>query len=180
MGSRQLQDNLQLLMQVAQKLDEEVRTKTAQFNEAKTSRGNISKKDGATLATSDLQDILVPAEANVQGAYKVKMQEGNNNSDFFYTEHLTTVCVIVPRGGGKDFEKKYESFSDMVVPGSAKKFDGLDDKDGNSLWRVVVFKAAVDAFKKACRENRYGPRDLSTPRPVTTTWLSAAGSLMSR
>lgn len=167
--SRQLQDNLQLLMQVAQKLDEEVRTKTAQFNEARTSRANISEKDGATLATSDLQDILVPG--------KVMMKEGNNNNDFFYTEHLTTVCVIVPRGGGKDFETKYESFSDMVVPASAKKLEGFDDKDGNSLWRVVVFKTAVDAFKKACRENRCVPRDFEYSEAGYNSLVNRRGEL---
>merc|ERR1712113_264908 len=46
-----------------------------------------------------------------------------------------------------------------VVPGSARRFESLDDKDGNSIWRVVVFKSAADNFKKACREKRYIVRD---------------------
>lgn len=35
----------------------------------------------------------------------------------------------------------------------------LDDKDGNTLWRVVVFKSAAENFKKQCRERRYIVRD---------------------
>jgi len=42
---------------------------------------------------------------------------------------------------------------------SALKFTGMDDKDGNTLWRVVMMKSQVDHFKKACRENRFVPRD---------------------
>eukprot|EP00929_Paragymnodinium_shiwhaense_P112687 TRINITY_DN80954_c0_g1_i1.p1 TRINITY_DN80954_c0_g1~~TRINITY_DN80954_c0_g1_i1.p1 ORF type:complete len:408 (-),score=127.78 TRINITY_DN80954_c0_g1_i1:145-1368(-) len=148
--SRQIQDNLQLLLSIVSKLDEEVRTKTGQFNEARTTKGNIAKKEGATLATTDLVDLLTPDKVNMKG---------HGNDDFFYTEHLTTICVIVPRGGAKDFEKQYESFSDMVVPKSARKFDNFDDKDGNSLWRVVVFKSDAEAFKKACREKRFTARD---------------------
>jgi len=145
-----IQDNLSLLLSIVQKLDEEVRSKTGQFNEAKTARSNVAKKEGAALPTMDLVDLLTPEKVNMRG---------HGNDDFIYTEHLTTVCVIVPRGQGKDFESKYESFSDMVVPMSAKHFAGMDDKDGNALWRVVVFKTGVEGFKKACREKRFVPRD---------------------
>merc|ERR1712083_225763 len=55
--------------------------------------------------------------------------------------------------------KCYETISENVVPGSAKHFASLDDKDGNSIWRVVVFKSAAEAFKKAAREKRWVVRD---------------------
>ncbi|CAE8601351.1 unnamed protein product [Polarella glacialis] len=35
----------------------------------------------------------------------------------------------------------------------------MDDKDGNSLWRVVMFRSSVEAFKKACREKRFLVKD---------------------
>eukprot|EP00929_Paragymnodinium_shiwhaense_P118924 TRINITY_DN90820_c0_g1_i1.p1 TRINITY_DN90820_c0_g1~~TRINITY_DN90820_c0_g1_i1.p1 ORF type:complete len:401 (-),score=155.25 TRINITY_DN90820_c0_g1_i1:285-1487(-) len=148
--TRQVADNLALLTSVVQKLDEEVRTKTAQYNEAKTAKSNIAKKDGVTLPTRDLVDLLTPEKV---------VQKGNGGDDFIETDHMTTVCVIVPRGSDKEFLAKYETFCDDVVPGSAKKFVGMDDKDGNMLFRVVVFKAGVDAFKKSCREKRVVPRD---------------------
>lgn len=55
--------------------------------------------------------------------------------------------------------KSYESMSEKVVPQSAKHFKYLDDKDGNSIWRVVVFKSDADNLKRALRERRMVPRD---------------------
>merc|ERR1712183_468078 len=96
---------------------------------------------------------------------QVVKQNGTSSDHFITTEHLATVVVIVPRGGDKEFLSLYEKkeFSEecfgKVVPMSALKFDGLDDKDGNSLWRVITFKSAADAFKKACRSQKLIPRD---------------------
>lgn len=148
--SRQVADNLVLLTSVVQKMDEEVRNKTGQYNEAKTAKSNVAKKDGASLPTRDLVDLLTP---------DVVKNFGGSSDDFIETEHMTTVCVIVGRGNDKDFLKQYESFTDDVVPGSAKHFTGLDDKDGNMLFRVVIFKTGMEAFKKGCREKRFVPRD---------------------
>jgi len=148
--SRSILDNLTLLMSVVNKLDEEARNKTAQYNDFKTQRGNMAKKEGANLTNRDLVDVLTPDV--------VKMQ-GNADDDFIYTEHLTTVVVILPRGAEPEFVKTYEQMADNIVPMSGRKFQDLDDKDGNSLWRVVMFKSAAENFKKQCRERRYVVRD---------------------
>jgi len=142
---RPVADNLKFLSSTVAKMDEEVRNKLQQYNESKTARSNISKKDATTLTTRDLVDVLTPAKVA--------------QDDFVFTEHLSTVCVILARGASVEFLKKYETFTDHVVPMSAKHFTSEDDKDGNSVWRVVVLKTEVDAFKRACRENRYVPRD---------------------
>ncbi|CAE8612230.1 unnamed protein product [Polarella glacialis] len=137
-------------MSVVNKLDEEARNKTAQYNEFKTQKGNMSKKDGANLAGKDLIDVLTP---------DVVKCTGGPDDDFIMTEHVTTVPLIIPRGQEEDFLNFYESTDQYVVPESARKFEGMDDKDGNSLWRVVMFRSAVDAFKKACREKRFLVKD---------------------
>ncbi|CAE7898770.1 atp6v1c1 [Symbiodinium microadriaticum] len=46
-----------------------------------------------------------------------------------------------------------------VVPKSARQFQGIEDKDGNTLCRVVMFRSAVDGFKKMCREKKFTVRD---------------------
>jgi len=148
--TRPIVDNVTLLMSVVNKLDEEARNKTAQYNEFKTQRGNLAKKEGANLTGRDLVDVLTP---------DVVKLNGDADDDFIYTEHLTTICVILPRGTDQDFLKSYETMAEHVVPMSAKKFKDLDDKDGNSLWRVVMFKSAAEAFKKQCRDKRYVVRD---------------------
>lgn len=137
-------------MSVVNKLDEEARNKTAQYNDCKTQRSNLAQKDGANLLSRDLVDILNPTEVSMNGTAA---------DDYISTAHLATSFVILPRGADQDFLKAYESMSEGVVPMSAKRFSKLDDKDGNSLWRVVMFKTAVEPFKKACRDRRFIPRD---------------------
>lgn len=154
--SRMVSDNLASLNSIIGKLDEEVRKKTGEYSEAKTQKGNIQMKDTHTLATADLVDILLPGKVTMS-------KNGAGTDDFITTEHMSTVCVIVSRGNDKEFLAKYEDFSEHVVPGSAKKFGGMEDKDGSMLFRVVVIKGGVDAFKKGCREAGGGrgfvPRD---------------------
>lgn len=65
--SRSISDNLTLLMSVVNKLDEEARNKTAQYNDFKTQRGNMAKKEGANLTNRDLVDVLTPDVVKMQG-----------------------------------------------------------------------------------------------------------------
>lgn len=142
--SRVISDNITMLMTVVNKLDEEARNKSSQYNELKLQRQNLSKKENASLLIKDLVDVLTPD--------KVKMNNASD-SDFIYTQHMTTLCVVIPRGTDQEFLKLYAGMQENVVPHSAKKFEGHDDKDGNSLWRVVMFKTAVEGFKKECRDS---------------------------
>jgi len=148
--SRSISENLTLLMSVVTKLDEEARNKTAQYSDLKTARGNIAKKDGASLTNRDLVDVLTP---------DVVKMTGSPADDFIYTDHLTTVVVICPRGSDQEFLASYMRYTENVVPMSARKFQGMDDKEGNTLWRVVMFRSAAENFKKQCREKRLVIRD---------------------
>lgn len=148
--TRQITDNLTHLMTTVNKIDEEARNKTLFFNEAKSQKANLTKKEGMTLPSRDLVDVLTP---------DVVKMTGSASDDFIQTEHIATVVVILPRGAEAEFLKAYSTLCENVVPMSAKKFPGLDDKDGNTLWRVVCFKSVVEEFKKACKEKRFIPRD---------------------
>merc|ERR1712217_1023364 len=118
--------------------------------DVKTQKGNLAKKDNVNLTGRELVDVFTP---------DVVVMEGGPLDDFIMTEHLTTVPVILQKSSVPEFLSIYESMHENIVPRSAKKFEGLDDKDGYSIWRVVMFKNAVEAFKKQCREKRYLVRD---------------------
>merc|ERR1712046_145962 len=50
----------------------------------------------------------------------------------------------------------------MGIPNSAQQFrfaDGAEDKDGNSVWRVVLFKSCKDKFQSLARQNKFTVRD---------------------
>eukprot|EP00927_Polykrikos_kofoidii_P081463 TRINITY_DN7887_c0_g1_i1.p1 TRINITY_DN7887_c0_g1~~TRINITY_DN7887_c0_g1_i1.p1 ORF type:complete len:416 (-),score=78.36 TRINITY_DN7887_c0_g1_i1:242-1489(-) len=151
--SRLISDNLGFLMSSLTKLDEEARNKTAQYNEVKTQKGNLAKKEGAMLPNRDMVDVLTPE------VVKVTKPDPAADDDFIMTEHMTTVVVILPRGAAPVFLNKYETVCKFVAPRSAKQLKVPEDKDGNTVWRVVVFRTEVENFKKACRENRWNPRD---------------------
>jgi V-type H+-transporting ATPase subunit C len=140
--ARGLQNTLTLLLSVVNKLDEEARTKSSQFNEVKTAQTNAQKKQQGSLMSKDMIDVLTPSVV------------GPN--DMVYTEHLTTLVMILPQTSVEPFLKTYHTYAEKVVPLSAKQFPSIVEEDGTSLWRVVVFKESIDAFMKKVREERIG------------------------
>jgi len=58
--TRSITDNITLLMASVNRLDEEARNKTALYNDFKTQKGNMMKKEGANLTNRDLIDVLTP------------------------------------------------------------------------------------------------------------------------
>lgn len=158
--NRALADNLGSLMQNVQRIDEDVKNKAYQFSDSKTAIQNNSKAKGVglSLVSADLVDILTP--------------EVVRPGDFIEKEHLVTVLVVVPGDSEKEFLESYEGIHEFVVPRSAKKFEKIErgkvlpisDKDGASLWRVLIFKSALEQFAAGCkklkmtvREFRYSP-----------------------
>ncbi|CAE7313126.1 unnamed protein product, partial [Symbiodinium sp. KB8] len=79
-------------------------------------------------------------------AQQVRADSGPDD-DFIVTEHLTTVRVILPGGGEDGLLKVYEKMQEM----SCRDFGWTD---GNTLWRVVMFRSAVDDFKKMCSSEK--------------------------
>lgn len=68
--------------QTITRIDDEVRIKTAAFNETKQSHAAACKKDAANFLQRDLVDVLTPEKVS--------------DDDFIETEHLKTVVAVVP------------------------------------------------------------------------------------
>ena len=144
--ARSVQDNIQMLLTGVQKIDEEVKSKGQQYSDAKQQASSLTRKEQVSHVQRDLVDLLTPDSVSVD--------------DFVYSEHLTTLVVVVPRGADHEFVAQYSKFDEYIVPDSAKRV-AADDKEGNSLWRVVMFKSAVDAFRTSARQHRYTVRDFA-------------------
>ena len=67
----------------------------------------------------DLTDILVEPNVSPQ--------------DFVYTKFITTLVVVVPAISCEDFKNAYATFTDYVIPHSAKKLN-VPEKDGLTIW----------------------------------------------
>jgi V-type H+-transporting ATPase subunit C len=143
---RTISENLAVMMATVSKLDDEVRNKLSALGELKSAHGQVSKKENVSLQSRELIDVLTPSKVQA--------------SDFVETEHLTTVVVVVPQGGDKEFMATYMDMADFLVPDSAKKLAGIEkDKEQNVLYRVVLFKSALEDFKAAARQKRFTVRE---------------------
>eukprot|EP01017_Pseudomicrothorax_dubius_P040877 TRINITY_DN647_c0_g1_i1.p1 TRINITY_DN647_c0_g1~~TRINITY_DN647_c0_g1_i1.p1 ORF type:complete len:383 (+),score=120.89 TRINITY_DN647_c0_g1_i1:137-1285(+) len=118
-------------------IDRQFRQTVQNYQEVKNSFSMLSKKEGGNFMTKDLNEVLVTT--NVKA------------SDFVETEYMTTLIAVVPKNLVEDWRLHYESLTDNVVPGSTKQFN-VEDKDGLTLWRVILFRTQVQDFIKNARE----------------------------
>lgn len=98
-------DIVKTLNQKMHVCDHGVRNKTTAYQDAKNASFQVSKKEG-NLCTKDLVDVLKPPLVSPK--------------DFWYSDFVTTLIAIVPKTQEFEWKKHYESFSDNVIPGSAK------------------------------------------------------------
>ncbi|MCP9266002.1 V-type proton ATPase subunit C [Dirofilaria immitis] len=119
-------------------IDNDLKTKSTAYNNLKNSLASIDRKTTGSLLTKDLSEI-------------VKADDFILNS-----EYLQTLLVVIPKTLAKEWQQKYESLSDMVVPGSSRLI--IEDGD-QMLFSVTLFKKVIDEYKTHCRENKFIVRD---------------------
>ncbi|KAG0005983.1 Vacuolar ATP synthase subunit C [Modicella reniformis] len=74
------------------------------------------------------------------------------------SEYLETLIVAIPKNLYKDWNNKYETLTDKVVPRSSQK---IAEDDEYGLFTVTVFKRIADEFTNKCREERFIVRDFT-------------------
>ncbi|XP_077607195.1 V-type proton ATPase subunit C 2 isoform X1 [Crocuta crocuta] len=123
--------------QLAQ-IETDLKSRTAAYNTLKTNLENLEKKSMGNLFTRTLSDIV-------------------SKEDFVLdSEYLITLLVIVPKPSYTQWQKTYESLSDMVVPRSTKLI--AEDNEGG-LFTVTLFRKVIDDFKTKAKENKFTVRE---------------------
>ncbi|NWH75353.1 VATC2 ATPase, partial [Piaya cayana] len=126
-----------LAKQVTQ-IEADLKTRSAAYNNIKGNLQSLEKKTVGNLLTRTLADIV-------------------HKEDFVLnSEYLITLLVVVPKSSYVQWQKTYESLSDMVVPRSTKMI--AEDAEGG-LFTVTLFRKVVDDFKAKARENRFMVRE---------------------
>lgn len=135
--------------------DDEVKLQASSLQDIRAQANAVAKKESGILPQRDLVDVLTPDCVNAD--------------DFVFTEHFTTLVVVLPRGAEKDFQAFCDSFEvtpgqdesyakqtivKPVVPMSLKKFDNVHDKDGWTAWRVILLKGRTEDFILAARQRK--------------------------
>jgi len=123
--------------QVSQ-IESDLKSKATAYNNLKSSLQNIEKKQGGSLVTRNVAEL-------------VKKEHFVLNS-----EYLATLLVVVPLANINDWNNKYEKLTDKIVPRSSQLI--YQDND-HALVSVSLFHLVVDEFKTKARENKFLVRD---------------------
>ncbi|EAN32320.2 V-ATPase subunit C family protein [Theileria parva strain Muguga] len=139
-----ISENLKNLSQLVHKLMDDLILKSVAYNELKYKRNSINSNSDGNIQFRDLVYVITPDVVE-------------SNDDFMETNHLTTVVVYVPISSQDDFLNTYMTFSDNIVPNSAKHINlpKSTKTGGIMLWRVVLFKSSVEKFIESCKSNGY-------------------------
>lgn len=126
-----------LAKQLAQ-IETDLKSRTAAYSVLKANLENLEKKSTGNLFTRTLSDIV-------------------SKDDFVLdSEYLITLLVIVPKSSYAQWQKTYESLSDMVVPRSTKLI--AEDNEGG-LFTVTLFRKVIEDFKVKAKENKFIVRE---------------------
>ncbi|XP_058034463.1 V-type proton ATPase subunit C 2 [Ahaetulla prasina] len=126
-----------LAKQITQ-IEADMKSRAAVYNNIKGNLQNLERKTVGNLLTRTLTDIV-------------------NKEDFVLnSEYLITLLVVVPKTSYVQWQKTYESLSDMVVPRSTKMI--AEDAEGG-LFTVTLFRKVIDDFKTKARENKFMVRE---------------------
>jgi len=121
-------------------IENDLKAKSNNYNNLKSNLANMERKQTGSLLTRNLGDL-------------VKKEDFVHNS-----EYLVTLVVVVPKLFVPDWQLKYETLSDMVVPRSSKKV--IEDNE-HALFTVTLFSKVVDEYKLHARENKFVVRDFT-------------------
>ncbi|XP_041044845.1 V-type proton ATPase subunit C 1-A-like isoform X1 [Carcharodon carcharias] len=135
-----LQNITEVIAKQISQIDTDLKSRAMTYNNTKGNLQNLERKAVGSLLTRTLADIV-------------------NKEDFVLdSEYLTTLLAFVPKSNYINWQKTYESLSDMVVPRSTKMI--IEDTEG-ALFTVTLFKKTVDEFKIRARENKFIVREFS-------------------
>ncbi|CAA9986340.1 vacuolar ATP synthase subunit c, putative [Plasmodium knowlesi strain H] len=140
--NRSLTDTIDVMVNNITKLSDEIHIKSSMLNDLKEKKKkDIPKTDTNNFFLKNLNEILTPQTVS--------------QADFMETEYLTTLIAYIPKNSVDEWLASYEKFSQYVVPRSTEQFKGLVDKDGNTLWKVYVFKKFAESFKEAAKLKKF-------------------------
>lgn len=124
-------------------LESDVRTKFNQYNSIRGQLQQYQRRATGNLSTKHLGEV-VRKEHVLTGS-----------------EYMETLFFAVPTSHVREWEKTYESLTQMVVPRSSAKIS--EDKEF-ALMNVVVFKKFASEFTNKARELKFIPRDFTYDR----------------
>ncbi|XP_064159103.1 V-type proton ATPase subunit C 1-B-like isoform X1 [Anguilla rostrata] len=113
-----------------------------------------------SAAYSNVTSSLQCLEHRIEGSLHIRtLTDVVKKEDLVLgSEYLTTLLVVVSRENFAEWERTYESLSELVVPRSSRKL--LEETEGG-IFTVTLFKKAVRDFKAEARQHKFTVREFS-------------------
>eukprot|EP01087_Luapelamoeba_hula_P011958 TRINITY_DN3324_c0_g1_i1.p1 TRINITY_DN3324_c0_g1~~TRINITY_DN3324_c0_g1_i1.p1 ORF type:complete len:401 (-),score=100.13 TRINITY_DN3324_c0_g1_i1:72-1274(-) len=153
--SSPLSDVVDAIVTTVGKMEEELRTKVANFQSVTQALASEHRKKTGNLMVRDLAEFITA-----------------HPDCYADTEHLATIFVIIPKFQTKEFFHHYESLLNDetlgggVVPESATL---LGEDQDNQIYSVVLFKKLVNEWKVEARKKKWNLRDYAfNPESLST------------
>ncbi|EPY53191.1 V-type ATPase V1 subunit C [Schizosaccharomyces cryophilus OY26] len=138
--SKSITDLSQSLTSEALALENDIRSRQTNFQQASSAYQSIQKKKSGNLSQRSLASIVRKEDVIVDSDY------------------MTNIFIAVPLNAEKKFLSSYETLTNLVIPRSAQK---LDQDEEFALYTVIVFKRSAEEFTSKLREQRYTVRDFT-------------------
>ena len=135
--SRALVDIASIISEKMTSIDADMKKFTEEYNILKNQLFSYKKKEDGNFLSRDPGDIVYG---------KIDKKSFIHGSTF-----LRNVLIVVPKTKVDHFKKSYESVGEGIVPRSARNLD-VEDKDGNTIFRVVVMENSADSFLIKCKQ----------------------------
>ncbi|KAG6006282.1 hypothetical protein E4U21_007164 [Claviceps maximensis] len=136
-SDKSLGELIDILQKELSNVDNDVKSKSSQYNTVKSNLATLQRRQTGNLATKSLTPIVDP---------KLLIQD---------SEFIETHLIAVPTNSKKEFIKSYETLAPMVVPRSSVE---VDHDDEFTLFAVATFKKHSAEFINKCREQKWTPR----------------------
>ncbi|CAG8478883.1 9065_t:CDS:10, partial [Acaulospora morrowiae] len=137
-AEKSLQEIAQTLNKNVSDIDTAMKSRLASYSQAKTNLQVLERKQTGNLSVRNLAGL-------------VKKEHFVLDS-----EYLETLLVAVPRNQYKEWNSKYETLTQMVVPRSSQK---ITEDDEYGLFTVTLFKRIAEDFTHKCREEKFVARE---------------------
>ncbi|KAI8997265.1 hypothetical protein BDB01DRAFT_770489 [Pilobolus umbonatus] len=145
---KSLQETLNTLNQEITTIDTIMKNKLNMYTQNKNTLLTLQRKQTGNLSVRNLNGI-------VQKHHCVL------NSEF-----LTTLIIAVPKSQYKQWNNRYETLTEMVVPRSSVM---VSEDDEFGLFAVTVFQRVADEFAQKAREEKFVPRDFKYDEDALNT-----------
>lgn len=120
-------------------IDNDIKTLNDAMNEVKNELNQLIKKDGTTLLTKDISDVI-HSDPNIKAE--------NMFVEVHKTQFLSTVVTVIHKSKIDLFSQQYERLvKDAEIPAivpQSLKYLGIEDKEGNQLYRFVCLSSQLD------------------------------------